>query len=247
MNSATVNTDLLVCIGDYELNVYSIRLNGNRENNPTKASGNYQGLLVNAGGSGTIAGCYFENGSHHALQTGGEDRYYTSPTAEAHDITIDNNIINWPTTGEFGDCMRPTRTRNLVITNNRTYGGESSIRTNYYNHDVLISNNYCEGAVTDVGITTGLGSDFTITNNICKNALGQHGFEIAGTKRVTLSNNISTGNAKDGVRINLYGPPVAASTFDGYIDGTLIQYPTTVSPEGCIVTGNIVKLSLIHI
>ena len=239
--SATVNKDLFVTTANVEVNVQGIQFDGNASNNPLPSAGNYSGGLVNAIGSGTIDSCYFTNFSHHCLQTGGEDRYFTTNTAEAHDITITNCIFYMPlVAGEFGDCMRQTRTRNLVITGNRTYGGYSSIRTNYYCKNVTISDNYCYGAVYDVGITAGLGSDYTIINNQCIGAIGQHGIEIAATQRVTCIGNICKGNIGNGILVDLYGPPAGAN-YEGYVDGVLISNPAELSPTNCIVSDNLVQ------
>lgn len=236
---ADLNSDLLAMTVDSHLEISGVRFNGGKDVNPTYASGNLQGGIIISKGSGVVENCYFENFSHHAVQTGGEDRYFTTNTTFAHDINIINNIFNLGTVGEVGDAIRPTRTHSMVISGNKIYGGYSGIRCNYYCQDILISNNLCDSSTLDVGITAGLGSDFTICNNICKNSIGQHGLEIAGTKRVTMYGNIAKNNNYDGIRINAYTPPAGAN-YEGYVDGIFVS-ATEQYPEDCIITNNILE------
>lgn len=239
--SATINKDLFVNTSDVRVCAYNLQFDGNRANNPNQGTGNYAGGIVLAAGSGVIDNCYLHDFNNHCISTGGEDRYFTSNTAYAENITISNNLIdNGNTVGNHGDGIRASRTNGLFITGNTVLNGYSSIRCNYYNKNVLISDNYCEGATLDVGITMGLGSDCTITGNICKGALVNHGIELAGCKRVTVTGNICYSNAANGILVDLYGPPAGAN-FSGYIDGVFITNPTTVSPEDCVISDNILK------
>lgn len=239
--NSTVNKDLFVNTSDVRVCVYNLQFDGNRDNNPTQGSGNYQNGVILAAGSGVIDGCYLHSFNNHAIQTGGEDRYFTSNTAEAYDITISNNKIDQGNAASnHGDCIRPCRTNGLVITGNIVLNGYSSIRLNYYNSNVLIANNYCEGATSDVGITMGLGSDCTITGNVCNGSLGQHGIELAGCKRVTVTGNVCKGNAGNGILLDEYGPPAGAN-YAGYIDGVFITNPTVVQPEDCVISNNVLK------
>ena len=245
-SSATINKELLANTAIVRVCVYNLQFDGNRANNPNQGTGNFASGVALAAGSGVIDNCYFHDFNNHCIITGGEDRYFTSNTAYAKNITISNNLIdNGNTVGNHGDGIRPTRTDGLYITGNTVLNGYSSIRLNYYNKNVLISNNYCEGATLDVGITMGLGSDCTITGNICKGSLVNHGIELAGCKRVTVTGNIVEGNAGHGILLDIYGPPAGAN-YAGYIDGVLITNPTQVSPTDCIVSSNLIKSNSLY-
>jgi len=239
-DNSTINKDLFVNTADVRVEIYNLQFDGNKANN-TGTPANYQSGIALAAGSGVIEGCYLKDFNNNAIITGGEDRYFTTNTAEAYDIQIRNNKIDQgtDTAKGLGDCIRPVRTRNLLIHGNVCLNGFSSIRTNYYNKNAIISDNYCYGAVSDVGITAGIGSDYTIINNQCIGALGQHGIEIAGTQRVTCIGNICKDNARDGILLDIYGPPVGAN-YAGYVDDVaFITNPTTLSPTDCIVSNNI--------
>jgi len=240
-NSATDNKELLANTNDIRVCIYNLQFDGNRDNNTTQGGGNFASGVALAAGSGVIDNCYFHDFNNHCIITGGEDRYFTSNTAEAYDITISNNLIdNGNAASNHGDGIRPTRTNGLYITGNTVLNSYSSIRLNYYNRNVLIANNYCEGNTLDVGITMGLGSDCTITGNVCKGGTGNHGIELAGCKRVTVTGNICEGNTDAGILADEYGPP-AGSNFAGYIDGVFITNPTVVEPEECIISNNVLK------
>ena len=191
-----------------------------------QAAGVTVGTTITAKLSGTMG----KAGSTYSLST--------TPGTIASELMVLNQ--------GYMDCIRIFRTQRATIARNFCIGGDSSIRTQDYCSNLMLSGNYSLMSWNDVGITVTLSVDVAIIGNVCQGHF-HHGIEANSCKRVVISGNICTGNGTDaslggnGILVEYYAPP-SGTNYSGYWDGLLVTSATSATllvNQDYVVSGNV--------
>ena len=224
------NCNLFNVNGDYTIEAYNMQFDGNAVNQ-TSVAGSTDGFAVPIG-SIILDHCYLHHFKCNIIRTGNVENtfgYAFDINKYAHDLSITNCIFDQGATGlGYGDHIRLHKVTRGFISNNYMVGGLSPVRGDYYCSFITVSNNYIT-ATGDVGVTLALCTDSTITGNVCTYNL-HNGIEIDSVKRVTCVGNTCSNNTFRGIQVSTYAPPApSGSTYNGYLDGVMLQYSMTAA------------------
>lgn len=219
--------------GDYDLDWEDMGLDGNYAQQGT-LNPNFPCGVLSPIGSGRIVNSYFTNCLSHCIHIGNTDYLYDT-NKFCHDWEISGNMVTQPLSGTQ-DCIRIHRGQRIRAHHNQTYGGLSSIRSNWYCQDINLSLNLCRNNSGDVGVTLAMSSDVAAVGNICSGN-GFNGIEVDACNRGAVVGNVLSSNLHYGFLATEYGPAGGTALFTGTIASNVL---TVSGITGTITAGQVV-------
>lgn len=218
-----LNLDFIDLQTDKKLIIVGLTVDGNGVNQELLP--NYPQAISVKLGSLVVQKCKVVNARNIAVYT-----------YKAHDVLIENNIIDQ---GErkngFFDCIQTRYTNNVSIQGNEIIGGWAGVRCLSYSKNINIINNMQRGAFMDVGLTVATSENVIIRGNSCVDNT-RAGIEVDFVYNSQINKNIVKNNKSHGILIARYTLP---NQENGEIAGKIRQGGATLRGKNSVISHNI--------